>query len=175
MCAAWQEWPGTFKHLCWLKLSKWNLINSFKGQFWSWLAQNWSFRDLLALNMTMIIPNYLSWICWKIIIWSWHWWDEPCGCGMDSSVENCYWVGGMDSWAVGWTRVLYMGLVLVLLLVGWYIQYCICGMNKSTIWGWTVLYMWDEQEYYIGLVAFRYSGQTVGRCLAVPFFRQFFS
>ena len=72
-------------------------------------------------------------------------------------------------------------------------------MNKSTIYGvgigiviggmiYTVLYMWDEQEYYMGLdstvwdeqeyymglVAFRYSRQTVGRCLAVPFFKNCF-
>ena len=28
---------------------------------------------------------------------------------------------------------------------------------------------WDEQQYYMGLVAFRYSGQTVGHCLAPIF------
>ena len=32
--------------------------------------------------------------------------------------------------------------------------------------------LWDEQ-YYMGLVAFRYSGQTVGRCPAAAFFKNF--
>ena len=49
-----------------------------------------------------------------------------------------------------------------ILLLGWWYGQLGCGMNKSTIYGvgigiviggmiYTVLYMWHEQEYYMGL------------------------
>ena len=66
---------------------------------------------------------------------------------------------------VEWTVQLKIVIGLVVWTAGlWDEQEYYMGLD-STVW---------DEEYYMGLVAFRYSRQTVGRCPAVPFFKNCF-
>ena len=63
--------------------------------------------------------------------------------------------------------------LLKLTLMGWTIWLWNGQLSWKLLLGWWNGQLWDE-EYYMGLVAFRYSGQTVGHCPAAVFSNIFF-